>query len=149
MVETERGELRFRPGRAGKVDRRGKRWHVDGSLDALGLTVDGTAIDSADYPDGLSRLWSALTAPHSGDVIISLAEGYECVDWGQTSHVGGGSHGSLLASDSLAPLVLVGFDPDTESKHDQWRITDIAELVRGHFGLESTAQPADLARAGA
>ena len=67
------------------------------------LTVDGPAIDSTGYPDALDRLWSALVNPHSGDVIVSLAEGYECVDWGQTSHVGGGSHGSLLASDSLAP----------------------------------------------
>ena len=96
--------------------------------------MDGAAIDSTDYPDALARLWSALVNPHSGDVIVSLAEGYECVDWGQTSHVGGGSHGSLLASDSLAPLVLVGFEEGTEKKHEQWRITDIAELVRGHFG---------------
>ena len=134
MVETARGELRFRPGRAGKRDRRGKRWHVAGDLEALELTVDGAAIDSTTYPDALDRLWSALVNPHSGDVIVSLAEGYECVDWGQTSHVGGGSHGSLLASDSLAPLVLVGFDEGTVKKHEQWRLTDVAELVRGHFG---------------
>lgn len=136
VIETVRGELRFRPGRAGKLDWRGRRWHVDGDLEALGLTVDGGAIDSADYPDALGRLWSALVAPHSGDVIISLAEGYECVDWGQTSHVGGGSHGSLLAGDSLAPLLLVGFEPGIESSREQWRITDVAGLVRSHFGLE-------------
>jgi hypothetical protein len=149
VVETARGELRFRPGRSGKRDRRGKRWHVDGDLEALELTVEGTAIGSTTYPDALDRLWSALVNPHSGDVILSLAEGYECVDWGQTSHVGGGSHGSLLASDSLAPLVLVGFDEDAEKLHDQWRITDIAGLVRGHFGLGSEAGVADLAHAGA
>ncbi len=148
-METKRGELRFRPGRAGKRDRRGRRWHVSGDLDALGLAVDGAAIDSTDYPDALARLWSALVNPHSGDVIVSLAEGYECVDWGQTSHVGGGSHGSLLASDSLAPLVLVGFEEGTEEKHDQWRITDIAGLVRGHFGVAAEVETADLTGAGA
>ena len=82
-------------------------------------------------------------------MIVSLAEGYECVDWGQTSHVGGGSHGSLLASDSLAPLVLVGFEEGTEEKHDQWRITDIAGLVRGHFGVAAEVETADLTAAGA
>ncbi|MEJ7876010.1 MAG: alkaline phosphatase family protein, partial [Solirubrobacterales bacterium] len=130
VVETARGELRFRPGRAGKRDRRGKRWHVEGELAALGLSVGDGTVESATYPDGLGRLWSALVAPHSGDVIVSLAEGYECVDWGQTSHVGGGSHGSLLAGDSLCPLLLVGFDPGTENAHEQWRITDVAPLVR-------------------
>ena len=140
VVETDRGELRFRPGRAGKQDRRGQRWHLEGDLEALGLTVEGGAVDSADYPDGLGRLWSALIAPHSGDVILSLAEGYECVDWGQTSHVGGGSHGSLLAGDSLAPLLLVGFPPGTEKSKEQWRITDVAPLVRAHFGLDDEVE---------
>jgi len=67
--------------------------------------------------------------------MISLAEGYECVDWGATSHVGGGSHGSLLAGDSLCPLLLVGFEPGIEARREQWRITDVAGLVRGHFGI--------------
>ena len=135
VVETERGELRFRPGKAGKRDRRGRRWHLDGELDALGLVTDGPAVDSAAYPDGLGRLWSALVAPHTGDVIVSLAEGYECVDWGQTSHLGGGSHGSLLAGDSLAPLALIGFPEGTLGQRDQWRLTDVAPLIRAHFGL--------------
>ena len=136
VVETERGELRFRPGRAGKRDKRGRRWHLEGELAALALSVNGGEVESAEYPDGLGRLWDALVAPHSGDVLISLAEGYECVDWGQTSHVGGGSHGSLLAGDSLCPLLLVGFSDGVEDTHEQWRITDVAALVRGHFGLQ-------------
>ena len=136
VVETERGELRFRPGRAGKRDKRGRRWHLEGEHAALALSVNGGEVESAGYPDGLGRLWDALVAPHSGDVLISLAEGYECVDWGQTSHVGGGSHGSLLAGDSLCPLLLVGFSDGVEDTHEQWRITDVAALVRGHFGLQ-------------
>jgi hypothetical protein len=135
VVETDRGTLRFRPGAAGKQDRRGRRWHLDGELEALHLAVEGERVSCAAYPDGLARLWSALVAPHSGDVIVSLAEEYECVDWGQTSHVGGGSHGSLLAGDSLAPLALIGFPEGTESRHEQWRLTDVAELVREHFGV--------------
>lgn len=151
VVESDRGQLRFRPGQAGKEDRRGARWHLTGSLEALELTDTDGAIDSSAYPDGLARLWSALVAPHSGDILVSLEEGFECVDWGQTSHVGGGSHGSLMAGDSLAPLLLVGLEPGVEETRDQWRITDVAGLVRGHFGLEEPAaiEVADTAHAGA
>ena len=57
------------------------------------------------------------------------------MDWGGTSHAGCGSHGSLRAGDSLCPLLLVGFDPGTAELRDQWRLCDVAELVRAHFGL--------------
>ena len=135
VIESEGRELRFRPGH-GKRDRRGLEWHIRGDRSVLELADRGGAIDSASYPDGLARLWAALTAPHAGDLLVSLKEGWECVDWGGTSHAGGGSHGSLLAGDSLCPLLLVGFEPGVEATRDQWRLTDVAALVRGHFGLE-------------
>ena len=55
----------------------------------------------ADYPDALSRVWSALKCPTAGDVLLSAAPNYEFVDWGGADHVGGGSHGSLHSTDSL------------------------------------------------
>lgn len=140
VVETERGELRFRPGKGGAArDRRGARWHVTGALEALGLERRAGVLECGEYPDGLARLWSALTAPHAGDVLVSLREGWECVDWGGTSHAGGGSHGSLLRGDSVCPLVLVGLEAGLEASREQWRLTDVAALVRGHFGLEGGA----------
>jgi hypothetical protein len=51
------------------------------------------------------------------------------------SHLGGGSHGSLEASDSLVPLVMVGFEPGTEATRQQWKIADVAGLVLSHFGI--------------
>ena len=144
VVERGGRELRFRPG-GRSHDRRGMRWHVTGDLGALGLERRDGALTSADYPDGLGRLWAALTAPHAGDVVVSLAEGWECVDWGGTSHAGGGSHGSLRAGDSLCPLLLVGLEPGTAQLRDQWRLCDVAGLIRGHFGLDEgprvTASP--------
>jgi hypothetical protein len=77
-------------------------------------------------------VWSAVTCPTSGEVLISAAAGYEFVDWGRQAHVGGGSHGSLHASDSLGALVLSGIDPP-EHEPAQWAIRDVADLVRGHF----------------
>ena len=44
------------------------------------------------YPDALARLWSALTCPTSGEVLLSAAPGYEFIDWG-----GAGARGRRLA----------------------------------------------------
>jgi hypothetical protein len=67
--------------------------------------------------------------------VCSLADGYECVDWGGASHVVGGSHGSLHAGDSLGPLLLVGFEPGIERRRSQWALQDVAGLVLEHFGV--------------
>ena len=65
---------------------------------------------------------------------MSAGPGYEFIDWGRQAHVGGGSHGSLHAHDSLGALVLCGLEPP-EQEPAQWAIRDIAPLVLGHFGL--------------
>ena len=101
------GELRFCPG-GPLEDPRGVAWSVEGALAAIEATVqDGRLLTSA-YPDALARVWAALTCPTSGEVLLSAAPGYEFIDWGRQAHVGGGSHGSLHASDSLGALVLCG-----------------------------------------
>jgi hypothetical protein len=136
-VWTGRGELRFAPG-SSLTDRRGARWDVDGALDALGLTRNGDDLRGEDYPDVLTRLWSALSGDSGGDVVLSAEAGYEFVDWGGADHTGGGSHGSLLAEDSLVPLVFVDCGPDLNGADRggrPWSITDVAPIVRGHFGV--------------
>jgi hypothetical protein len=129
----EHGELRFCPG--GEVhDRRGGRWSVEGTLTAIGATVQEGRLECPSYPDALARAWAALTCTTSGEVLLSAAPGYEFLDWGRQAHVGGGSHGSLHASDSLGALILTGLD--VEAAPAQWAIRDVAALVRGHFGLD-------------
>ncbi len=87
-----------------------------------------------DYPDALARVWSALTCPTSGEVLLSAAPGFEFIDWGRQAHVGGGSHGSLHASDSLGALLFSGLGlPAREPA--QWAIRDVAPLVLEHFGV--------------
>jgi hypothetical protein len=125
-------QVRFRPG-AGDADARGDGWDVEGDLDVLGLERSDGRITSASHPDPLARLWSALTAATAGDVLVSLAAGYETVDWGGMTHVGGGSHGALAAEDSLVPLLTVGLEGDGDAR-EQWRIADAAGLVLEHFG---------------
>jgi hypothetical protein len=134
VIERQGGELRFQPG-SQEPDRRGGSWDVEGDFSILGLERRDGRIASDEYPDGLSRLWSALRAPHAGDIMVSLSQGYECVDWGGTSHAGGASHGALLAGDSLGPLVLCGLEPGVADTREQWTLRDVAELITDHFGV--------------
>jgi hypothetical protein len=133
VVQRGGSELRFRPGDS-IADLRGRRWDVDGDPSVLEAETRDGVLVSEGYPDALSRLWSALGAPHAGDVLISAASGYELVDWGGVTHCPGGSHGSLQAGDSLGPLLLCGVEP--QSSRRQWALRDVAELVRGHFADE-------------
>jgi hypothetical protein len=133
IASRRNGELRFAPG-GPILDPRGVAWSIDGSLAAIEAEIRDGMLISPSYPDALARVWSALTCANSGEVLLSAAPGYEFIDWGRQAHVGGGSHGSLHASDSLGALVLSGVDlPDAEPA--QWAIRDIAPIVREHFGL--------------
>jgi hypothetical protein len=140
ISSPEHGELRFRPG-GSLEDPRGVRWSIDGPLAAVGARIEDDRLLTPDYPDVLARVWSALTCPTSGEVLLSAAPGYEFLDWGGQAHVGGGSHGSLHASDSLGALVMCGVElPPQEPA--QWAIRDIAPLVLNHFGLAEDRPPA-------
>jgi hypothetical protein len=132
IADAVRGELRFAPG-DGVVDPRGGRWNVEGELATLEARVEDGRLLTPSYPDALARVWSALTCRTSGEVLLSAAPGYEFLDWGRAAHVGGGSHGSLHASDSLGALVLCGVD--LADQPAQWAIRDVAPLVKRHFGL--------------
>ena len=110
MIERGRQRLRFRPGET-ITDLRGARWDLEGSNDTLEAAVADGRLRSEQYPDPLARVFAALTAPHAGDLIVSLAPGYEALDWGGTSHAGGGSHGSLHRDDSLGPLAVLRLWP--------------------------------------
>ena len=129
-------EVRFAPG-GDLVDAHGGQWSVDGDLSVLDLKVADGRIITTDYPDALRRVWSALTCPTAGDVILSAAPGAEFADWGGSDHVGGGSHGSLHRSDSHGTLLWAGTGPDSRDEREEWSIRDIAPMVREHFGVEA------------
>ncbi|MGE5281544.1 MAG: alkaline phosphatase family protein [Chloroflexota bacterium] len=118
-------------------DERGDGWEIEGEPAVLEARVEDGVLLSDAYPDALARVWSALNAPHAGDFILSLSPGYEAVDWGGVTHVGGGGHGSLHAGDSLGPLLFVGCGPSDAppTAHQQWALRDVAPVVLDHFGL--------------
>lgn len=135
-IRGERGELRFAPG-GDLRDPRGGRWSVDGDLAVLGARVEDGRLLTPDYPDALARVWSALTCPTAGDVLLSAAPGWEFVDWGGADHVGGGSHGSLHRSDSLGALLWCGVEGlDSRDARPQWTLRDVVPTISQHFGLQ-------------
>jgi Type I phosphodiesterase / nucleotide pyrophosphatase len=134
VLERAGQRLRFRPGTE-LTDLRGGRWWLDGDREVLEAQVEDGRFWSETYPDALARVWSALTGPHGGDFVLSLAEGYEAVDWGGVTHAGGGSHGSLRAGDSLGPLLFVGCGPEDAAERDQWTLRDVTPVILEHFGL--------------
>ena len=86
-------------------------------------------VEKLEYPDVVWRARSALANPNAGELLVSAAEGWELTDLGGRHHAGGGSHGSLVAGDSLVPVVTVGL------KAELHRITDVAPAVLAHFGV--------------
>ncbi len=134
VVERGGQRLRFHPGDA-VADLRGRRWDVEGEPATLDAVV-GDRLRSDAYPDPLERVFAALTAPHAGDFIVSLAAGYETVDWGGVTHVGGGGHGALQRGDSIVPLLFVGCGPSDPAEREQWTLRDVAPIVLDHFGIE-------------
>ncbi len=138
VVRSRRGELRFAPG-DGVEDDRGVGWDVEGDLAALrGEVQDGRFLCS-EYPDALARIWSTLTCPNAGDILLSASPGYEFVDWGGADHVGGGSHGSLHRTDSLGALLWCGTGPASASVRGRWSLRDVAPMCREHFGISDGA----------
>jgi hypothetical protein len=138
VIRGASGELRFAPG-GELLDPRGERWSVEGELAVLGAKVNDGQLITPDYPDALTRVWSALNCETAGDVLLSAAPGYEFVDWGGADHVGGGSHGSLHRSDSLGALLWCGTGPDSAVVRQQWSLRDITPMVCQHFGAGKNA----------
>ena len=126
-------ELRFAPG-GDVIDPRGAHWYLEGDLDVLSARIEDGCLQTPDYPDALTRAWSALTCETSGDLLLSAGPGFEFVDWGGADHVGGGSHGSLHRSDSLGALLWCGTGPDTREARAQWSLRDVTPMIRAHFG---------------
>ena len=105
-------ELRFAPSKGAAAG-----WQLSGDAAIL------------DQPNALRRVWGALANPNAGELLVSPKAGFEFADLGGGNHLGGGSHGSLDAGDSLVPLLTVGVEGDVAS------ITDVAPLVLDHFGV--------------
>lgn len=102
------------------------------------LRLDGGAVvarrdgadgrpDELEHPDAARRARAALMNPNAGELLVSAAEGWEFADLGGRHHSGGGSHGSLVAGDSIVPVLTIGVTGEIS------RITDVKEAVLAHL----------------
>ena len=125
VARREGEELRFAPANAG------------------GFTLAGDH-SILDHPDALARSWAALANPNAGEVLVSATLGYEFADIGGGDHVGGGSHGSLVAGDTEVPLLMIGVEGLTEIARTT-SIVDVAPTILSHFGVVAPAYALDRA----
>ena len=79
---------------------------------------------------------SSPSQVNAGDVLFSAVPGYEYTDIGGRAHLGG-SHGSLHAIDSTAPLLSIGLEGITPDQLPTTRLTDIAGMVSTHLHLDA------------
>jgi predicted AlkP superfamily pyrophosphatase or phosphodiesterase len=133
----------FREGAEAVARRAGAEVHFAPENGAWRLEGDATVLDPERYPNALERAWRTLACPNAGEVLVSATEGWELADLGGRHHLGGGSHGSLTAGDSIVPLVAAGFEEAPFPPAPA--VTDLAPLVLRHFGLEPP-QSMDAAR---
>jgi hypothetical protein len=120
VVRRDGEELRFRPAADG--------WEERG---------DGDVLEAGRFPNGRERTWRALATPTAGEVLVSAREGFEFADLGGQDHLGGGSHGSLVAGDSTVPLVAAGFEGPVLA--GVAGVTDLAPLALRQLGIEPPA----------
>jgi predicted AlkP superfamily pyrophosphatase or phosphodiesterase len=99
----------------------------DGAVVARRDGADGAA-DELEHPDAARRAAAALANPNAGELLVSAAAGWEFADLGGRHHAGGGSHGSLVAGDSIVPVLRIGVDAEIE------RITDATPAALAHLG---------------
>jgi predicted AlkP superfamily pyrophosphatase or phosphodiesterase len=82
-----------------------------------------------EVPDGRLRAAAALRNPNAGEVLVSAAPGWEFLDLAGRHHLGGGSHGSLEASDSEVPMLTIGLGAPPAS------ITGVKDAIVRHFDI--------------
>jgi len=89
-------------------------------------------VDALEHPDAARRVRAALANPNAGELLVSAADGWEFADLGGRHHAGGGSHGSLLAGDSIVPVLTIGVDATID------RITDVAPAALAQLAAVRT-----------
>lgn len=143
-VEPAADVVLFREDGWGVARRQGAELRFAPRSRGFTLAGDAAVLDPARYPNALERSWRALACARAGDVLVSASEGYEFADLGGRHHLGGGSHGSLLAGDSHVPMLAAGFEAG-----EPWSaapaITDLKGIALSHFGVDPPPRAREVA----
>ena len=95
--------------RSASTERPASRWRSSSRTtpSSRGATA-ARATCSSSYPDGLARAWARCGTRTRATCSSRPRPGFEFADLAGRHHVGGGSHGSLVAGDSHVPMLTVG-----------------------------------------
>jgi len=107
------------------MDEYGLTWTLSGDTDRVDISLTKNKIKYGKYPDVLARLYGAMHAHEGRFIVVTVKPGYELVAESSPTHIGGGSHGSLHAEDSLVPLIISG----TNTRPRTLRIVDIKDWI--------------------
>lgn len=118
--------MRFRQG-SKWIDSYDQRWDIEGDPAVLDLSLDQKRgqIAYGDYPDGLNRLAGVFGTYEDPFLVITAKPGYQLAEKHSPKHLGGGGHGSLHRTDSLAPFIIIG----TERKPKHMRFIDVKPFL--------------------
>lgn len=148
IATQERGRLRFWPGADGRQtvrDQYNCPWSWTGNLNAVdGHHSANSRLTFPNYPNAFERIMGGLATLNSGHLWVTAQPGYEFRIPEMDIHVGGGSHGSLHALDSLSPLLLAGA-PEGIELPPYPRAVDVNPLCLSVLDIES-ARPVGTSR---
>jgi hypothetical protein len=145
VASGDRGRLRFWPVQEGPNtvrDQYGCFWNWEGDLETVDGVVSDNEIRFPGYPNAFERIVGALDSKNSGHLWLTAHPGYEFQIAETSIHLGGGSHGSLHALDSISPLIVAGA-PKNLSLPAQPRAVDITPLCLSILGLKSNHSVGD------
>jgi len=139
VVTRDRGKLTFHRanGDGNAHDNFGNEWHYQGDLQTVDADIQGDRLMYNDYPNALERIATSFYQPTSGDLWATALPGHEFKLPGTEVHQAG-SHGSLHALDSLAPLIVAGL-PDDVDVPDPIRTVDIVPICKKVLGIDANA----------
>jgi len=107
---------------------------VEGELAVLGAKVNDGQLITPDYPDALTRVWSALNCETAGDVLCPPPRV-------MSSSTGVAPTTSLAAVTIAAPIRFAGRPAVVRNRtgfgplvRQQWSLRDITPMVCQHFG---------------
>jgi hypothetical protein len=144
VATRDRGTLYFWAGDDGENTARdvyGCYWSWVGNLAAVDGEVSPEGIITfKNYPNAFERIAGGLQCENSGDLWVTARLGFECSVTDTAVHHGGGSHGSLHALDSTAPLIIAGAPANFQIPHHP-RIIDIAGIILPVLGLHQFHEP--------
>lgn len=140
----DRGELHFWPGADGPntaIDVHGRQWSWQGNLRAVDGSVSKAGVLVFDeYPNAFERIAGVLPLAEAGHLWITSRPGHEFCLAHTKLHVGGGSHGSLHALDSISPLWVAGA-PAGLVLPPQPRSVDLVPLCLTMLGITPDRTP--------